>query len=336
MNSEEKAQTFAVGPECVVVIETSSGDAQVAGGPEGRVEVESADGGATVQQEGATLHIATRPGGSGDVHVKAPQHSNIVLRLVSGDAEVGDIAGQVNVQTTSGDVKIKRLRGDLKIHSISGDLEVRQSGLRALSIDTVSGDVEIETTLEAQGEYDVRGVSGDLKLRLPAGQGCTVSSSSLSGDFRSDLPHEIVQQGRGKLEVRINGGGPAFRVRSTSGDISVTASTKLEAETWAQKEDTGEAVRTAPRAQDEMPFAEQVRPGPSAAVRETKPLPTQSVSGAEPFAIKGEETPRVEAQEAPPPQSEVSAASRRMEILKAIEEGRLSVSEGLAKLRSLE
>ena len=50
-------------------------------------------------------------------------------RLVSGDADVRDIAGQVNVQTTSGDVDIKHVRGALKVHSISGDLEVRQSAL---------------------------------------------------------------------------------------------------------------------------------------------------------------------------------------------------------------
>jgi len=304
MNTEDTVQSIAVGDECVVVVETSSGDAQIEGWEEARVEVESSAKEARVQQEGTTLHISPRPAGSGDVKVRVPQHSSVVLRSVSGDAQLSGITGQVTIQATSGDVKVYRLRGQLKVHTVSGDLKVRQSDLRSASIDTVSGDMEIETALHPQGEYDVRGVSGDLKLWLPAGQKCTIYSSSLSGHFDSDLPHEIVEQGRRNLEVRINGGGPAFHVRSTSGDLSVRAVQGLEAE-------------------------EEPAPAPSFVVRETKPLPPQPPAGAEPFAV--EQQPA-----SPVGPSAESAASRRMHILKDIEEGRISVSDGLAKLRELD
>ena len=331
MNKEEQAQSFAVSDESVVIIETSSGDAEVEGWEEARVEVEPSGRAARVHQEGATLRISPKPAGAGDVKVKAPRYSSVVLRSVSGDARVKDITGGVNVQTTSGDVKIQGVRGDLKAHSVSGDLKVRQSSLRSVSIDTVSGDVEIETTLEAQGEYDVRSVSGDLVLWLPAGQGCTIYSASLSGDFECELPHEIVEQGRRKLEARINGGGPAFNVRSTSGDVSVKASKGP----WAEEEPLA-APKPASRTGAEAPWAEKDRPEPSTTVHETKPLPTQGASVVEPFAVEESRVPRAGTEETPPARGEESTASQRMEILQAIEEGRISVSEGLAKLRTLD
>lgn len=331
MNREDNVQSFAVGDECVVVIETSSGDAQVEGWSEARVEVESSGRDARVEQEGATLRIHPRPTGSGDVKVRAPQHSDVVLRSVSGDVQVRNLEGDLNVQSTSGDVKISRLRGQLKAHTVSGDLKVRRSRLSGAQIDTVSGDMELETTLDPQGQYEVRGVSGDLKLWLPAGTKCTVYSTSLSGHFDSDLPHEIVEQSRRNLEVRINGGGPAFHVRSTSGDISVRALKEPEAE-----EEPVISLAAAPHAQAEEPFAEQARPEPIAAVHETKPLPSQPPAAPEPFIVEEQRVPRAGTEGASQEPAVESAASRRMQILKDIEEGRISVSDGLAKLRALD
>jgi len=332
MKSEEQVQSFFVGQECVVIVETSSGDAAVSGWSESRVEVESPASEATVWQEGTMLRIAPRHGGASDIRVRVPHHSSVVLRLVSGDADVRDIAGQVNVQTTSGDVEIKHVRGALKVHSISGDLEVRQSALSNLSIDTVSGDLKIETALDPHGEYDVRGVSGDLELRLPGDQGCTIQSSTLSGDFESELPHEIVQKGWGNLEVRINGGGPVFHVRSASGDISVTASKETGPQDWAAEEKPVAAAR--PVAQMGTVFEEPGGSQPTAPVRETKPLPP--LAAAEPFSIEEKEPSQASTEGIPLAQPEASPATRRMHILKEIEEGRISVSEGLARLRLLD
>jgi hypothetical protein len=163
-----------------------------------------------------------------------------------------------------------------------------------LAIETVSGDISLESKLAEDGEYSLRTISGDIQVMLDSGQRCTLRYQSLSGDFTSSLPHELRRQGWGKVEAAINGGGVVITCNSTSGDLDVRP------------------ARSATQEPESVP--------PTARVNETRPI-------SNPFALnEGKAT-----QAAP-----AARPRTRMEVLKAIEEGTLSVTEGLAKLQALD
>ncbi len=321
MSKSESQQVFPVGQECVLNLSTTSGDVRVSRGEEGQVVAASPDGNVAMRQEGNSLHLAAPSAGAGDVSVQVPQHCDLVVRSVSGDIELQNLAGQVSVQTMSGDIAVEHLRGDLRVHTVSGDLAVRAAHLAALDVDSVSGDSLIESQLDSEGVYHLRSVSGDLRLLLPAAQRCTVHQNSLSGEFTCRLPHEVKRQGWGRLEAAINGGGVVFHVQSTSGDVLIEASEEPLA-----AEPSGEPAKPAEAAQPTAPaqpasVAQPAAPAQEAPAKATKPLPPNEPA-AESFGLDQPAEP--------------SASTRRMEILKAIEQGKITVSEGLARLRELE
>jgi DUF4097 and DUF4098 domain-containing protein YvlB len=288
---------FAIGDDGLLVVETTSGNVSVVGDDGDEVELLNPEGQAEATRDDNTLHIKARHWGHADLALRAPSRCALTVRSASGDITLEGMAGQVTVQTMSGEVTGRYLTGELRARTVSGDTVVQASQLHDVSIDTVSGNAVIETALAEEGTYEARTVSGDVTLRLSLGQRCTVAFASLSGHFKCKLPHETTHREWGKLEAHVQGGGPRASMRSTSGDLRIEAS----------EQEASPVETAAPRNQGE-----------------TRRFDTAD----EPFGL--------DEQPAPPEQAERPVAERRMEILRAIEAGSLSVGEGLAKLRDLD
>jgi len=315
MKTSKGEQSYEIGEESAIVIEATSGDVRVQGWDKSQVAVESEEEPAAVIQGERELTIRSMPNGAGDLTVCVPQGHDLVLRLVSGDAYLNDVVGDIAIQSTSGDIRACSIQGEVRVRTISGDIALHSSQLSGLVLETVSGDGTVETPIAEGGHYDLRSVSGDLQLLIPEDQPCTVYSTSLSGELCCGLPHEAKQRGWDKQEILINGGGPEIHIHTVSGDIGVRAAGHLPEP--ATEHEAGE------------PPGSALPKEPGESKRATQPLEGyEAASEAEPFQVK-EGTPSTEAEEA-------QTAARRMEILKAIEEGRMSVSEGLARLRQLE
>jgi hypothetical protein len=299
MNTE---QTFTVsGGECNVHVETTVDDVAVFGWDRDTVGVDAEADDVRVEQLGASFTVRPVHDGGGDFSVYVPHRCHVTLHQVSGDAEVHDVNGPVEVQSMSGDVKLTGLRGSLLAKAVSGDIKVRSSALREVQIEAVSGDTLIESALDDEGRYQARSISGDLTLRLPEDQRCTVLLRSLSGDVKTKLPHESKRQGWGKVVATINGGGVEFDVSSTSGDVKVEAAGELPEGERAHHEATERGTR---------PLRDETRP-------ERGTVPPEP-----PFGVAEEPTGP-------------TRAEQRMAVLKAIEDGGLSVEQGMAKLREI-
>lgn len=298
-----------VGDECAVVIEATVQDVVVRGWERAEVGLNAPEDAVSLRQEGDTIKVRPYVVGSDDLEVYVPHACKLALNLVSGDGEVYDVEGDVRAQSMSGDVEVHNVRGTLFARSVSGDVEISASVLRTISVETVSGDAEIESPLDVEGSYSARTTSGDIVLRVPEDQRVTVEFRSLSGDVDVDLPHASKRQGWGKTETQVNGGGVAFEVVSTSGDVHVEPSKAAAQEPF-------EAAEQFTR-QQHASRAER-----ATASHETTPLTTEP-AGEEPFGVEEE------------PPAAPSKAEQRMAILKAIESGELSVNEGLAKLREI-
>lgn len=295
-----REQTVEISPDTVVVLESTSGDLDVHGWDEGRVLIQSsANDPADISESDTSVIVRMPCGGTQDVTLRVPRRCKLVCHQVSGQITVRDIAASVHLQSMSGDIEAEHLSGDVRIQTVSGDISIAGSQLSGLAVEAVSGDCSVETGLHPEGSYRLRSVSGDFMLQLPSDQRCTVYSQSLSGDLHCALPNEVRHEGWRRIQAAINGGGVEVRIKTTSGDVDIQSA--------RQPSDA------APREE-----AAQEAPAPTGRTRKLEEEPFQAEAPTETAFSRDD------------------LGASRMKILKAIEEGRMSVAEGLAKLRTLD
>jgi DUF4097 and DUF4098 domain-containing protein YvlB len=141
------------------------------------------------------------------------------IRTVSGPMSLTNLDGGLELDGVSGNVSISHLEGELTFKTISGDLEIRDSNLQHVRGSTVSGNVTIQSPVQAP--YELRSVSGNARLFLPEGNGCTVKTSSISGRLRTSKPANSRRTSGREQTLEIEGGGPMVRFSSISGDVLV-------------------------------------------------------------------------------------------------------------------
>lgn len=180
---------------------------------------------------------------SGDITASGVK-GEIEAGSVSGDLEIADGAGEVELETVSGDVRAERLSarvrarsvsGDLTLRGVEGELEVetvsgalRLSGIRSkvLRTETVSGELEYEGTLEADGRYDFQSHSGDMRLSVPANAGATMRLETFSGSVESDFTMTMQPGGQAsdrpkRMEFSFGHGRARITAETFSGDIRI-------------------------------------------------------------------------------------------------------------------
>ena len=150
---------------------------------------------------------------SADVKLRGRLES-LETKTASGDLALsGEVEQDATVKTVSGDVRIERIGGDLKLTSVSGDATVRSIG-GSVEAKTVSGDVRLESVRE--GRVTLQSVSGDIEVGVETGTNLDVDAGSVSGDLSSEVP-------LGSDAASAAGHGPTLVVRgkSVSGDFRV-------------------------------------------------------------------------------------------------------------------
>jgi hypothetical protein len=255
-------------------------------------------------------------GHSAELDVEVPHGANVTIDTASADIDARDLSGTKRFRTASGEVSLKRLAGtvdvetvsgeidldgqapvDLAARTVSGDVEVRVPALRKLDLGTTSGDVKVDAELSGQGPFAIRTISGDA---IVVGRsGFRLEAESVTGDLSSDLPGKRESM-PGRKVLIVGRPGPTLTFRSVSGDFHVS-----EPRDAAPKQGEGAT----------MPSADQ-------------PLPERPVPPAPPAPM---------APMAPPsPADAPDADAARMDILRELERGDISVAEATDKLGRLD
>jgi DUF4097 and DUF4098 domain-containing protein YvlB len=156
---------------------------------------------------------------SGGMTVRA-LNGSLSFYTVSGDMHLSDLTGELHMNTVSGDIKGTHLAGVLDLKTVSGDVELEQSSLPSVTATTVSGGMELDTSL-GEGPYKFNSVSGDLTIKLPADVHCTAELQSLSGDLSIKLPVTSISHHNGKQIAEVQGGGVKVYLNSVSGNMDI-------------------------------------------------------------------------------------------------------------------
>ena len=171
------------------------------------------------------------------IQVEVPRAADVRVETVSGDVDVIGLVGRGALpdgvrrpidhrrkREPAHQYRLRRRTGasqgtiSIRAETVSGDLGVSAPRLEMFRGTTVSGDIDLEGELAAQGEFRAETVSGDLSVGLAGG--ATFDVRGLSTDIRSDLDHRI----EGRLDRRrlvVGSGGPQFIFSSMSGDLAV-------------------------------------------------------------------------------------------------------------------
>ena len=162
---------------------------------------------------------------SGDIVANgAPRRA--AVESVSGDVVLTFNSGDVDASAVSGDLSLSgRLNGEVSVETVSGNMRVDSKGerLRKLSASTVSGDVELKLGLAPDGEVSMESVSGDLTLVAPRDLSAEVSGESFSGELSAPgAKIEREEFGPGSsFHTRYGAGKGEVRIETFSGDATL-------------------------------------------------------------------------------------------------------------------
>ena len=162
---------------------------------------------------------------SGDIVANgAPRRA--AVESVSGDVVLTFNSGDVEASAVSGDLTLNgRLNGEVSMETVSGNMRLDSRGerLRRLSASTVSGDAELKAALAPDGEISMESVSGDLTLIAPRDLSAKVSGESFSGDLNAPgAKIEREEFGPGSsFHTRYGAGKGEVRIETFSGDATL-------------------------------------------------------------------------------------------------------------------
>ncbi len=254
-----------------------------------------------------------------DLDIDVPAAAQVTIESASADVSVTNVTGPLKVRTASGDIALDGIRGDLELDAVSGDAKIDAAGalgvrartisgdlsLRAprlgrATVESTSGDIRIDALLDGKGPFEIQTVSGDATIVGRAG--LRVEARTITGDLRSELPHRR-DSAPGRKVLIVGDGGTALGFRSVSGDLRVTA----PRESGSPAAATPGALPMDPPAPPRAPVA------PSAGAPAPPAAPTSPESARE----AGHEV-------------------ARLDILRALERGDMSVEAAMARIASIE
>ncbi len=197
-----------------------------------------------IVQSGNDITIGERHSGdryrniSIDYEVTLPQGSSVEASTGSGDVELQDVGARFKGSSGSGSVRARNLHGPANLETGSGDIEltenapgdvraqtgsgsIRLTGISGgLKAGTGSGDIEVNGNPATDWKLDTG--SGSVRLTLGSSAHFTLNASTGSGTIRTQQP--IAMQGeinRHHVNGSVNGGGPAIRISTGSGDVEI-------------------------------------------------------------------------------------------------------------------
>ncbi len=162
---------------------------------------------------------------SGDVTVLG-QPAGTDVQTVSGGIKITAGAPHTHAQSVSGDIQLDRMIGEVEVNTVSGDAHVTAGKLDRLDARSVSGNLVCATTPAANGALSLNSHSGDIELDLPAGVDADFSVSTFSGNIESAFGSSSGSRSHrhapgSEMSFTTGSGGANIEVQTFSGDVNL-------------------------------------------------------------------------------------------------------------------
>lgn len=185
---------------------------------EGEVELDSGSGRVEVSRHRGSVRADT---GSGSVRI-ADCECDIDADTGSGRVEVRGGKGRVRADTGSGRVVVEAFAGAIEADTGSGSVRARDvRDVRALDVDTGSGEVEVAGDLSALESLFIGTGSGSVSLRSSAAPSIEIRIETGSGGVDVDAAGADVRKSDGVWTVKLGAGSGRGHVDTGSGGVDI-------------------------------------------------------------------------------------------------------------------
>ena len=232
------------GNQVHIVGHVRSGHGWMSGGGDGDSRIQQIVSNPPIVQNGNDITIGDRHNSSDlyrniniDYEITLPKSSAISATTGSGDIDIQNVGATLKAQSGSGNVRAHGIEGAATLGTGSGDIEFQQTGPGDVKAETGSGNISLQGLsgalkagtgsgdIEAQGQptSDWKLTTGSGSVRLVIGNArFNLDADTGSGSINVSQP--ITMQGslnRHHVSGVVNGGGPAIRVSTGSGDVQI-------------------------------------------------------------------------------------------------------------------
>lgn len=133
-----------------------------------------------------------------DVEVNGVAGASLDIDSVSGEVAAVGAPAEASVESVSGDLRLNLNSRDVDVESVSGNIALRGRISGAIGVETVSGNIDVDSRGERLQRLDSSSVSGDAAIRGALAGGGRITAESVSGDIRITLPKELSARVRGE------------------------------------------------------------------------------------------------------------------------------------------
>lgn len=178
----------------------------------GNIDVADLNGGVLAKTSGGNIKL-------GNIDGKADVHTS------GGDIEIRNVTRSVEANTSGGEIHVAAIGGDAALHTSGGNIRV-ESAKGKLSATTSGGNVEASFAQAPKDDCELRTSGGNVTARISGEAGVHLDASTSGGSVRVTGDKVDVQSGgngKSKLVANVRGGGPTLTLRTSGGDVRVTA-----------------------------------------------------------------------------------------------------------------
>ena len=136
-------------------------------------------------------------------------HGPVDVQTENGDITARTLNGSVKMQSQNGSIRVNTVNGQLQALTHNGDVIVRKATLQGQStLETNSGSVWVEGSLNPAGTYTLKTTHGDIDLSLPANTAFRLTAHTASGSISNDFGSSFAGLApRPPVSASIAGGG---------------------------------------------------------------------------------------------------------------------------------
>ena len=142
-----------------------------------------------------------------------------------GNVTLKEGTARANLSTSGGNIQIDRAGGPTTVSTSGGDIRI-QSAAQLLSAHTSGGNVSAKLTEAPQQDMTLRTSGGNVTVSVPRNAGFHLEADTSGGDVVTSnlmLSNSSTNKQKTKLSATVNAGGPKLNLRTSGGDIRVSA-----------------------------------------------------------------------------------------------------------------
>lgn len=192
----------------------------------GSISVGDLKGEVKAQTSGGSLNFGRIDGPvtgntSGGSITLAGGRGRAVVHTSGGSIKITEVAGDVDASTSGGSISIERAAGRVNAHTSGGGITVREA-TGAIDASTSGGTVTASLLAQPKEECRLSTSGGSINVSLGKDVRMDLDASTSGGTVSTDFPVPATNE-RHQRELRapLNGGGPALRLHTSGGGISV-------------------------------------------------------------------------------------------------------------------